>query len=517
MIGILNVSGGAWLLPLLVPVLVIGVLRRGRAFARLAAAFVGLVALLSIPSLVIANGFVSDVGLNGKGGDIGNLVRPLSWLQIFGIWPSGDFRFRPGHMRATYVLIAIVIAAAAAGIVWAVRRRDWLLPVLVGGTMVGCAVAVHVGSAWIGAKALAIASPAIVLASMTGVAWLFHRRYRIAGGVLAGAICGGVLWSNALAYHDVWLAPNGQLSELVTIGKRFAGDGPTLMTEYQPYGVRHFLRSMDAEGAAELRSRPVLLRNGGEVEKGGFADLDEFQLDQILVYKSLVLLRTPAASRPPASYDLVWSGRFYDVWQQSASPPQILEHFPLGSGTAASAVPPCGEVHRLARLAAAHDGRLATVVRPRAAVIDLPTTSYPHRWTTWSGDPAAVYPYSPGTLTAVVKLPTGGRYGVYLGGSFRRQLDVAVDARHVVTIRQQLNHPGAYTPLGSLYLKPGIHAVTLTYSNANFWPGSGGTPFALGPLVLSKTTQELPVTYVDPAKAGSLCGKSLDWIEAVVP
>ncbi len=187
----------------------------------MAAAFVGIVAVLSIPSLAIAHTFTNDVGLNARGGDIGNLIRPLSWLQLFGVWPVGDFRVRPGNMIATYILIAAVVAAAVAGTVWAFKRGVWQLPLLVGATAVGCAAAVHFGSAWIGAKALAIASPAIVLASMTGAAWLLRTGRRVEGAVLAAAICSGVLWSNALAYHDVWLAPRSQLAELEEIGKRF--------------------------------------------------------------------------------------------------------------------------------------------------------------------------------------------------------------------------------------------------------------------------------------------------------
>jgi hypothetical protein len=147
-------------------------------------------------------------------------------------------------------------------------------------------------------------------------------------------------------------------------------------------------------------------------------------------------------------------------------------------------------------------------------VVDLSTASAPRTWL-GSGDPAVVYPYGPGTLTAVANLPTAGRYGIYLGGSFRRRLAVSVDGRHLTTMRHQLNHPGAYTPLGTVVLKPGAHSVSLEYSNAKLLPGSGGRPFALGPLILSRTTQELPVTYVDPANGRSLCGKSLDWIEAL--
>lgn len=70
--------------------------------------------------------------------------------------------------------------------------------------------------------------------------------------------------------------------------------------------------------------------------------------------------------------------------------------------------------------------------------------------------------------------------------------------------------------MGTIGLKPGLHAISIHYGNSNLLPGSGGTPFALGPLILSTTTLELPVTYVQPANARSLCGKSLDWVEAVV-
>ena len=69
--------------------------------------------------------------------------------------------------------------------------------------------------------------------------------------------------------------------------------------------------------------------------------------------------------------------------------------------------------------------------------------------------------------------------------------------------------------MGEIELSAGAHDVVLRYSAANLRPGSCGFPFALGPLVLGRYTAELPVTTVQPTEARSLCGKSLDWIEAV--
>ena len=133
---------------------------------------------------------------------------------------------------------------------------------------VGGALAISIeGSPWVGAKALATGSPAILLAGMAGAAALAARGRRVEATVLALAIAAGVVWSNALAYHEVNLAPRDRHAELEEIGEAIAGEGPTLMTEYEPYGVRHFLRKGDPEGASELRRRPVLLRSGRQLEK----------------------------------------------------------------------------------------------------------------------------------------------------------------------------------------------------------------------------------------------------------
>ena len=117
-------------------------------------------AVLSTPSLLLANSFRKDVSLNAKGGDPGNLIQPLSLLQSLGIWPVGDFRLRPPDMSITYVLLAVLVAARSRRLYWAVRRRAWEVPSTSRRAAVGCALAVRVGSSWVGGKALAIASPA---------------------------------------------------------------------------------------------------------------------------------------------------------------------------------------------------------------------------------------------------------------------------------------------------------------------------------------------------------------------
>src|SRR5439155_1496047 len=127
-------------------------------------------------------------------------------------------------------------------------------------------------------------------------AGLAYRRV-VEAGIAALAIAVGVLWSNTLQYHKVWLAPRAQLHELEAIGNRIAGQGPTLMTDYQAYGARHLLRRASPEGASELRRRFDYLTNGKTLDKGESADIDRFRLDGVLVYRTLVLLRGPAEIR----------------------------------------------------------------------------------------------------------------------------------------------------------------------------------------------------------------------------
>jgi hypothetical protein len=339
-----------------------------------------------------------------------------------------------------------------------------------------------------------MAAPAALAAALAGCAAVLARGRAVEAGVVALAIAGGVLWSNTLQYHDLSLAPRGQLHELETIGRGFAGQGPALMTAYEPYGARHFLRREDPEGASELRRRYDYLRNGQLLGKGGSADIDRFRLDGILVYRTLVLRRGPATSRPPSIYNLVWSGRYYEVWQRPATgAPTILEHLSLGNPNQAAGVPRCADVLRLGRLASG--GTLAIASRPEAISVADPPTS--------------------GAVATRVTAPSSGRYRAWLGGDWFGLAGVSIDGRNVGSTREELNWPGNYTDLGSVVLSAGRHRIVLTYRTGGWHPGSGGTPYAFGPLVLSRDDARNPVVTVPSSEAGSLCGRRLDWIEAV--
>ncbi len=528
LLAVLSIAGGFWLVIPAVLAAVILVRQARAAFLGSAVRLVGLSAVLSIPTLALAYRFVRSASgqagaLNDTGGlfgsiHLGNLGHPLNNLQVLGIWPATDFRTALHNSALTHVLFVVLGLAIvfAVGLAW--RRRAWTVPLYLAagaGGFVFLLVLGHVGlsSPWLDAKAMAEGSPAVLTAGFAGLAAAFQMGRRTEG-VLAGlAIAAGVLWSNGLSYGNVWLAPRAQLAELQTIGQRFAGDGPTLMTEYQPYGARHFLRNLAPEAAGELRVRVDPLRAGGSLGLGQYADLDQFELGAVLDYRTLVLRTSPVESRPPSVYHLTWKGHWYEVWQRPLDPRRILDHLSLGTSLNPAAVPSCRSVLRLAQEARNAGGVLATVFRPQAPVlVNLGASNHPAAWGSAGG---SLTPTGPGTASLKTSVPENGVYELWMGGSFRRTLTVSVDGHQVGSVSDQLNETGQWTPLGQARLSPGSHTFSLRYGGSALDPGSGGFAFVMGPLVLSTTTANLPVSYVDPSDARSLCGKRLDWIEAV--
>src|SRR5439155_18238002 len=266
-------------------------------------------------------------------------------------------------------------------------------------------------------------------------------------------------------------APHDRLAELQHIGSRFAGQGPALMTDYEPYGVRHFLRKLDPEGASELRRRVIPLRSGRGLDKLEVADIDQFQLDGLLVYRTIVLRTSPVESRPPSPYRLIQPGRYYDVWQRTDSPPSVIEHLPLGNDVDPTAPAPCDDVLRLAR-EASPGGRLAAAVRRSTPIVlDLSSASRPRDWQPAQGVSGAVSPQSAGTVTTFVRVPAAARYGIWVGGAFRRQLDVLLDGEKIMSRRDELSHTGQYEPLGDKTLSAGLHRISLRYGKADLRPG----------------------------------------------
>jgi hypothetical protein len=532
----LSYGAAFWLLPLLAPALLVAIRSEGAKPAlRRAGAFALLTAAISLPALPAMVDFLgSSRTVLTSGGEFGSLVKPLSPLQLFGIWPTGDFRLNPSSLFVADVLIAIVIASGLAALALAWQRKAWDLLAYIGGSGVGCLAISLFGAPWVDGKSFAIASPALLLAGVVGVAAAARLRFfkgapllrinllgtlavtrlGLLAGFVGGLIAFGVLWSNVLAYHDANLAPRARFVELEKIGKLVDGKGPTLSTQFDLYDVTHFLRKGDPEGPWR-----VPLVDGSTIHGEQYVDLDEFNPRGVLSYRSLVVSRSPIASRPPSEYRLVWRGSFYDLWQRDARPAtRILGRLPLGEAANRMPIakPSCHRVLVLARLPGVK--RLAAVAGSPTLIVRLGQLRHPGNWATVADDPDVVHPRGPGTMSFQFRL--GGKpspYHFWIGKAFRRRLALAVDGRRIGARAGELHPTTGFAPFGTASLGPGLHTVTLSYGGRTLAPGAAdsGRPIDFGPVLISQGSPDHPVGLLRPSQARVLCGQTLDWVEAL--
>jgi hypothetical protein len=160
---------------------------------------------------------------------------------------------------------------------------------------------------------------------------------------------------------------------------------------------------------------------------------------------------------------------------------------PLGGPFAADAVPACADVLRLAGLA--------------------PMLEASHR-----AGPDVVG--TQGTGPMAVQVTRSGRYAIWLGGSSRARIEAVVDSRPLEPVPGRLDDAGQFVLLGEVVLSPGRHVVAARTVDDGWRPGGSASP-AAGPLVFSPASLDWTLTTVPSTAARTLCGRRLDWIEAI--
>jgi hypothetical protein len=553
LILVLGIGAAAFIVP---PLIVLVILWARRAWPRElkgVALDVGLLAIvtaaLALPVWITVVEFLDHLhglltGTNRTAEEVlGNLIQPLSGWQLAGIWPIGDFRLHPSTVPSV-LLIGLVILAALAAIWMTLRRRQPGVLVYVGITLVGCALYYLIGTTpWLLAKSLAVSSPALLAAALTCGALLWSRRTRqraagVLGVVVVVALTGGVLWSNALAYHDVTLAPRDRMAELAHMGGLVKGKGPTFINEYEVYASRHFLHEGVPVEPAEYRPVTLPLTDGTALTKEAWADIDSFPLTTLEPYVSIVTRRSPAESRPPSIYRLVWQGRYYQLWQRPAVPAtRIIERVPLGEsntrpfcgvaedGTTVAlcsgnpvAIPPCRQVLSLGRRARAEQAQLVAYARAEPIVVRADEATWPGTWIHELASHTLI-PTTSGSLVSHIAVASSQNYGFWLDGSFTRGFEVSIDGRSVGKVQNELAAFSGYVQLTTVFLTAGVHTFVLTYPGPNdLEPGSGVKEFtSLSAIALEPQRPPSELISVPPSQAALLCGRTLDWIELVVP
>jgi hypothetical protein len=427
-LGVLSLALAPWLGLVLLAAAAVVVRRRGlRALPGPAIAFLAATLVLGIPALLELGRFVDVVGVvTSAQVELGNLFGPLKVWQALPVWPAGDFRFPPESELA-------VIASGLVALAGLVRLRAPLVWLYLGVSLVATLYVVRRGSPWADAKALMILSPAIATAAAAGaLSW----RPRV-GYVLAAVLAAGVLWSAALAYHDVSLAPRDRLTELQDLDV----EGPVLTTEFEEF-AKHFLRDADPVAPLEpYQSAPVGFSAVPRPGYGNAIDLTHLDPAYVRSFRTLVLRRSPLTPRP-VGFQPAGGTKHYAVWTR---------------GTGGSE--PCAA---------------------DPVTVPLDRAQLPPYWGPSGAGEIGVH--GAGTLTATFE--AGGDLQVWLGGSIGREVTVEIDGRSVGKVAGARNYGGALEPVGFVTLRPGAHELRISRPRGDLSPGDGsGT--RLGPVVLA--------------------------------
>jgi hypothetical protein len=492
----------------------------GRAWLGPAAFGLALTAALAVPTLTTLRTFFNVAqagqGATGVGAtQLGQLLRPLPLSQISGVWLAGEYRFpvipEPAATLTVIATIAI-FALILPGVLWSLRRRDSGPLLLLGAVALVLVVVYPRVSPYAQGKLLAIGGPAVLLGALVA---LLAVRGRIApvALLLTAALGVAVLASDVLAYSWDRVAPTRRIEAIAQTGKQFKGEGPVLWNEFEEY-AKFFAREAKISVPFEaLTPQQVQLRNPTYFY-GHYFDLDEETLPFVEGYPIIVTRRSPAASRPPANYSLVYQNQFYLGWRRHARP-QVLAHLPLQELYAPTQPVKCRTLSAI--VASAPKGAELVAAEPPELAFFEPLYSRDRSYG-WGIDPAehgAVLPNLPGHAGGLLAV-RGGRYGVWVQGDFPRRVYVAVDGRLVGSV-SGANTPGQWLKAATVALGPGKHDVEVfrKAGRNHLGPGEWGIG-TIGATALQREAPERLHTLA-LSRWRTLCGERLDWVELVRP
>jgi hypothetical protein len=500
---------------------------RGRTFASWVALAVFAIAI-SLPGIISAATQLSGIASTAIGGvvelGLGNLAVPVPDWSAAGVWLTGDYRFPLVHVAMTHRLDIFVLVFAVIGIVYAIKRRSWVLAAIGIAAPIALAYYKAHSTAWLQFKAFTITGVFVLTLAFAGAAWLGDNRRRaisLLGWLAAAVIAGGVLYGNALTYHDTTLAPAARYHDLAAIGKHYAGQGPTLFPGFDEY-AEYFLR--DEHGSSSVNpSNGEFNLAPGVVEPGGIGfafNLNQFQLAYLQKFKLVVEPRSPTSVRAPSNWNLAERTQYFNVWRKARPATDVYAHFPL-SGSPTERTPAfCRNLQRTLRRAGT-GASVAYVLGPTAVQV-LPTAGV--HSTYWHVAGSELVLYGAGSDRMSFTVPRAGKYSIWMAGSIGRPIDFLLDGRRVASVAYEERYPDQFIRIGSVALAAGAHRLTVTRGDGSLHPGSGDDvdpdTRGLGPILLIPGESPPDQLNVAPASAAErICNAPVgyQWMEVLRP
>lgn len=418
--------------------------------------------------------------------DIGNLIGPIPGWEAFGVWPQGDFRM-PVSAEFGGVWPVVLLALVFVGAVWAIGRRQWVLPFAAWGSMLIWAISAETQSPYVAAKGLVIASPLLLAVAVFPLVEDRGRRLwaEVAMGVVAVGLAALVVSSDVRALRLSPVGPPDHAEELRSLRPVLAGR-QTLF-----FGNDDFL----SWGLAGVPVQTVAPRFGfafGGVpnfsirpqkpwEYGKPVDFDSVEPRILNEYERFVTTRDAAGSSPPPQLRLVRRTESYAVWRRVGTIP--LERSVLAEGDLPGKVLDC----------ATPGGRAIVRRGGFAAIRPQPVVTLTD----------AAYPVPPGSeLRAELPL-TPGTWDVSLAYTSTFPLEVTAPGLRA-TLPANLDRPGPRWPVGRIVVRDrGVTALTVGIDETPLTHWSAAA--LLGELVATPVARERLV----PMRVA--CGRYVDW------
>ena len=252
------------------------------------------------------------------GSELGNLKQAISPLEALGIWPTGDYRTTAAAAGPPAILFylgaALALAALAVGLADARRRRLYALPSALVAIALVWAVTALFSTAYIAAKALAIAAPLVMLIAVRGVLGTRGRwALALAGAfvLLAGA-------SSFLALRQAVVGPSDHADELAQVREAVQGErvlflGRDDFIAYELAGSDE-ITGIVTNFYSVAEARPRFQKGEGGGEKFDIDAVFPSTLDQ---FTYILATRGGPRSSPPPRFDPVVETENYILWERT--------------------------------------------------------------------------------------------------------------------------------------------------------------------------------------------------------
>jgi hypothetical protein len=135
----------------------------------------------------------------------------------------------------------------------------------------------------------------------------------------------------------------------------------------------------------------------------------------------------------------------------------------------------------------------------------------------WGHQRGALVMNHPGTLSASVRVPSAGRWLLWLQGQLMPDVRVALDGHPLATIAGQLSGNSLVVntaPPLAVRLGAGSHRLTLTRGGLTLSPGDGGAA-VIEQILLTPAAGPAPLRAVRAADWRALCGHDQSWVELI--